>query len=197
MDGDDENLSLLTSLLEENEGPVDDYPNGGVPWVQAEGGPDAFDELFDADGSGESYSEEVEDEETETTKEQKENMAYLFGDVGELTDEEEAAPTSGDGALDLRKTNQELQGELVATSFCRRAVGSGTEGVRRGRYREYLRAPFRLQRPPFFLLSRDKYDEGFLYCGARTWLLSTPQTQNVLELKFKAGGTFPSQHLLL
>lgn len=128
--GDDENLSLLTSLLEENEGPMDGYPNGGVPWAQAEGSPDAFDELFDADGSGESYTEEVEDEETETTKEQKENMAYLFGDVGDLTDEEEAVPPAADGAPDLRKTNQELQGELVAASFCRRAVGSGTEGYR-------------------------------------------------------------------
>ncbi|XP_049633055.1 protein MCM10 homolog [Suncus etruscus] len=106
MDGDDENLSLLTSLLKENQGAMNGYPNGGDLWAQAEGGPDAFDELFDADGSGESYTEEVEDE---TTKEQKENVAYLFGD---LTDEEEAAPPTADGALDLRKTNQELQDEL-------------------------------------------------------------------------------------
>lgn len=48
---------------------------------------DEYDELFDADDDA-SYTEEVEAEEGESTN-HMENVAELFGDVGDLSEEEE------------------------------------------------------------------------------------------------------------
>uniref|UniRef100_A0A8C0XQS5 Protein MCM10 homolog n=1 Tax=Castor canadensis TaxID=51338 RepID=A0A8C0XQS5_CASCN len=95
---EEDDLSLLTSLLEENESAL-------------------ACSLFDADGDGESYTEEAE-EEVGKTEEQKENLATLFGDVGDLTDEEVPTlqPTENRvltaPAQKQEKTNQELQDEL-------------------------------------------------------------------------------------
>ncbi|XP_022371459.1 protein MCM10 homolog [Enhydra lutris kenyoni] len=119
MDGEEDDLSLLTALLEENESALDCNPEEGHPLTQGDGEPDAYDELFDADGDGESYSEEAADGDLGETEERKENLATLFGDMGDLTDEEEVptqqspknrvlpAPAPNQG-----KTNQELQDEL-------------------------------------------------------------------------------------
>ncbi|XP_036308472.1 protein MCM10 homolog isoform X5 [Pipistrellus kuhlii] len=115
--GEDE-LSLLTSLLEENESALDYHSEESHPSTQDVGKPDTFDELFDADGDGESYTEEADDGEVEKTQDQKENLATLFGDTEDLSDEEVPvlqsienkalpAPTPHQG-----KTNQELQDEL-------------------------------------------------------------------------------------
>ncbi|XP_055003411.1 protein MCM10 homolog [Sorex araneus] len=102
MDAEEEDLCLLTALLEESEAAAVGGPHGG---------PDTFDELFDADGDGESYTEGEEGEEVGTLEDQKENVAALFGDVGDLTDEEEGAPPQPD-APGPGKTHQELQDEL-------------------------------------------------------------------------------------
>ncbi|XP_045649901.1 protein MCM10 homolog isoform X2 [Ursus americanus] len=119
MDGEEDDLSLLTALLEENESALDCSPEESHPLSQEDGEPDAYDELFDADGDGESYSEETPDGELGETEERKENLATLFGDMEDLTDEEEVptqqspknrvlpAPAPNQG-----KTNQELQDEL-------------------------------------------------------------------------------------
>uniref|UniRef100_A0A452RHM9 Protein MCM10 homolog n=1 Tax=Ursus americanus TaxID=9643 RepID=A0A452RHM9_URSAM len=117
--GEEDDLSLLTALLEENESALDCSPEESHPLSQEDGEPDAYDELFDADGDGESYSEETPDGELGETEERKENLATLFGDMEDLTDEEEVptqqspknrvlpAPAPNQG-----KTNQELQDEL-------------------------------------------------------------------------------------
>ncbi|XP_058388416.1 protein MCM10 homolog [Diceros bicornis minor] len=120
MDGEEDDLSLLTALLEENESALDCNSEESHPLTREDGKPDEFDELFDADGDGESYTEEAVDGEVETTEDQKENLATLFGDMGDLTDEEEVPtlqstknrvlPTP---ALSRGKTNQELQDELT------------------------------------------------------------------------------------
>ncbi|XP_036921818.1 protein MCM10 homolog [Sturnira hondurensis] len=119
MDAEEDELSLLTALLEENESALDCDLQESHSATQDDGKPDAFDELFDADGDGESYTEEADGDEAEKTQDQKENLAILFGDVRDLSDEEEAptlhpaknralpAPASTQG-----KTNQELQDEL-------------------------------------------------------------------------------------
>uniref|UniRef100_A0A8C4MMX1 Protein MCM10 homolog n=1 Tax=Equus asinus asinus TaxID=83772 RepID=A0A8C4MMX1_EQUAS len=112
-------LSLLTALLEENESALDCNSEENQPLTQEDGSPDAFDELFDADGDGESYTEEAVDGEVETTEDQKENLATLFGDMGDLTDEEDVPALQSTKnrllpapALSQGKTNQELQDEL-------------------------------------------------------------------------------------
>ncbi|CAK6432621.1 unnamed protein product [Pipistrellus nathusii] len=118
MEGDEDELALLTSLLEENESALDYHSEESHPSTQDDGKPDTFDELFDADGDGESYTEEADDGEVEKTQDQKENLATLFGDMEDLSDEEVPvlqsienkalpAPTPNQG-----KTNQELQDEL-------------------------------------------------------------------------------------
>ncbi|XP_075408480.1 protein MCM10 homolog isoform X2 [Tenrec ecaudatus] len=121
MDGEEDDLSLLTALLEENESASRCNSEEDRPLAQEDAEPDQFDELFDADGDGESYSEEAGDDEAERHEDEKESLAMLFGDMGDLTDEEEVptsqstknralpapAPTSGQ-----EKTNQELQEEL-------------------------------------------------------------------------------------
>nr|XP_051677501.1 protein MCM10 homolog isoform X1 [Oryctolagus cuniculus]XP_051677503.1 protein MCM10 homolog isoform X1 [Oryctolagus cuniculus] len=118
MDGEEDDLSLLTALLEENESAVGcNSEENCLP--QEEGKPDTFDELFDANGDGESYTEEADDGEVGKTEDQKENVATLFGDVGDLTDEEEipTLQSAEDRVLPVpapsrEKTNQELQDEL-------------------------------------------------------------------------------------
>ena len=113
-------MSLLTALLEENESALDCNSEESEPLTQEDGEPDSFDELFDADGDGESYTEETDEGEMEKAENQKENLATLFGDMGDLTDEEEA-PTSQSTeervvpapAPSQGKTNQELQGALT------------------------------------------------------------------------------------
>ncbi|KAF6131401.1 minichromosome maintenance 10 replication initiation factor [Phyllostomus discolor] len=119
MDAEEDELSLLTALLEENESALDCNSQESHNLTEDDGKPDAFDELFDADGDGESYTEEADDDEAEKTQDQKENLATLFGDMGDLSDEEETptlhsaknrvlpAPAPSQG-----KTNQELQDEL-------------------------------------------------------------------------------------
>ncbi|EPY89208.1 protein MCM10-like protein [Camelus ferus] len=115
---EEDDLSLLTALLEENELALDCNSQESQPLTQDVGEPDSFDELFDTDGDGESYTEEANDE-AEKPEDQKENLAALFGDTEDLTDEEEVpmlqsaekrvlpAPAPRQG-----KTNQELQDEL-------------------------------------------------------------------------------------
>ncbi|XP_004861882.1 protein MCM10 homolog isoform X1 [Heterocephalus glaber] len=118
MDVEEEDLSLLTALLEENQSASTCHSEAGSCSPPEEGGPDAYDELFDADGDGESYTEEAEDGDVGTAGVQKENVATLFGDVGDLTDEEvpESQPAEKSAlpasAPNREKTNQELQDEL-------------------------------------------------------------------------------------
>ncbi|XP_040611446.1 protein MCM10 homolog [Mesocricetus auratus] len=117
MDVEEDDLSLLTSLLEENEAalPCPSEENNSLSLEDGE--PDEFDELFDADGDGESYTEEAEDGEEGKTENHEENLATLFGDVEDLTDDElptlqvenEVHPVP---ASSKEKTNQELQDEL-------------------------------------------------------------------------------------
>lgn len=116
---EEDDLSLLTALLEENESALDCNSEESQPLTQQDGEPDAFDELFDADGDGESYTEEADEGEAEKAEDQKENLDALFGDMDDLADEEEA-PTSQSThsrvlpvpAPSQGKTNQELQGAL-------------------------------------------------------------------------------------
>ncbi|XP_059567225.1 protein MCM10 homolog isoform X6 [Myotis daubentonii] len=118
MDVGEDELSLLTSLLEENESALDCHSEERHPSIQDDGKPDTFDELFDADGDGESYTEEADDGEVEKTQDQKENLATLFGDTEDLSDEEVPALQSTKNralpapAPNQGKTNQELQDEL-------------------------------------------------------------------------------------
>ncbi|OBS72367.1 hypothetical protein A6R68_13052 [Neotoma lepida] len=111
---EEDDLSLLTALLEENEAALPCHSEESNSLSLKDGEPDEFDELFDADGDGESYTEEADDGEEGKTENQEENVAALFGDVGDLTDDE--LPTSKVEnkvpALSQGKTNQELQDEL-------------------------------------------------------------------------------------
>lgn len=111
-------MCVLTSLLEENEAAA--LPCGSEENEKSlsleEGDPDEFDELFDADGDGESYTEEADSGEEGKTGDQEERLATLFGDVEDLTDDE--VPTSQvenssvppASVCSREKTNQELQG---------------------------------------------------------------------------------------
>lgn len=116
---EEDNLSLLTALLEENESALDCNSEESNFLTQENGEPDAFDELFDADGDGESYTEEADDGETGKTKDEKENLATLFGDMEDFTDEEVPASQSAEQrvlpapAPSREKTNEELQGALT------------------------------------------------------------------------------------
>ncbi|XP_077879653.1 protein MCM10 homolog isoform X1 [Ictidomys tridecemlineatus] len=118
MDVEEDDLSLLTALLEENESALACNSEEGNSLPQEDGKPDTFDELFDADGDGESYTEEAVDE-VGKMEDQKENLATLFGDMEDLTDEEEVPTlqTTENKVLlapapSQEKTNQELQDEL-------------------------------------------------------------------------------------
>ncbi|XP_042800845.1 protein MCM10 homolog isoform X2 [Panthera leo] len=119
MDGEEDDLSLLTALLEENESALDCNSEESHRLTQEDREPDAFDELFDADDDGESYSEEPADGEVGEIEDRKENLATLFGDMGDLTDEEEVpTPQSTKNSVPTApapsqgKSNQELQDEL-------------------------------------------------------------------------------------
>ncbi|XP_063466170.1 protein MCM10 homolog isoform X4 [Symphalangus syndactylus] len=119
MDEEEDNLSLLTALLEENESALDCNSEESNFLTQENGEPDSFDELFDADGDGESYTEEADDGETGKTKDEKENLGTLFGDMEDLTDEEEVPASQSTEnrvlpapAARREKTNEELQEEL-------------------------------------------------------------------------------------
>ncbi|XP_004451760.2 protein MCM10 homolog isoform X2 [Dasypus novemcinctus] len=118
MDGEEDDLSLLTALLEENESALGCNSEEDNFLTQEEGKADEFDELFDADGDCESYTEETDDGEMERTEDQKENVDTLFGDLGDLTDEEDLTlqltknRVPPDPVPGQEKTNQELQDEL-------------------------------------------------------------------------------------
>ncbi|XP_023563819.1 protein MCM10 homolog [Octodon degus] len=118
MDGEEDDLSLLTALLEENQSALACHAEERSCLSQENGGPDEYDELFDADGDGESYTEEAVDEDAGNTGVQKENLATLFGDVGDLTDEELPVLQPAENkvlpapAPNQEKTNQQLQDEL-------------------------------------------------------------------------------------
>ncbi|CAO2594994.1 Protein MCM10 homolog, partial [Lemmus lemmus] len=114
---EEDNLSLLASLLEENEEalPCRSEENNSLSPEDAE--PDEFDELFDADSDGESYTEGADSGEEGKTESQEENLATLFGDVGDLTDDELPTSQVENKVLPVpapsqEKTNQELQDEL-------------------------------------------------------------------------------------
>ncbi|XP_006873239.1 PREDICTED: protein MCM10 homolog [Chrysochloris asiatica] len=120
--GEEDDLSLLTALLEENQSALGCNSEEGNSLIQEDGERDQFDELFDADDDDESYSEEPVDGEMERTEDQKENLATLFGDTEDLTDEEVPSPQSTENRTlpvpapapspGQEKTNQELQDEL-------------------------------------------------------------------------------------
>ncbi|XP_019062630.1 protein MCM10 homolog isoform X3 [Fukomys damarensis] len=119
MDVEEEDLSLLTALLEENESASACPSEAGSCSPPEDGGPDVYDELFDADGDGESYTEEAEDGDVGSAEEQKENLAALFGDVEDLINEEVPVSRPAENSVlpapapNREKTNQELQDELL------------------------------------------------------------------------------------
>uniref|UniRef100_A0A8D0HII0 Protein MCM10 homolog n=1 Tax=Sphenodon punctatus TaxID=8508 RepID=A0A8D0HII0_SPHPU len=83
----DEELELLASLLEENETAEGEHsPEENGVHLDETGDPDEYDELFDTEDDA-SYTEEVESE--DESNEQREKVAELFGDVADLSEEEE------------------------------------------------------------------------------------------------------------
>lgn len=115
---EEDDLSLLASLLEENEAALPCHSEGNNSLSPEDGEPNEFDELFDAADDDESYTEEADSGEEGKTESQEGNLAALFGDVGDLTDDE--LPTSQVESKVLpvpapsqEKTNQELQGTLI------------------------------------------------------------------------------------
>ncbi|XP_028620734.1 protein MCM10 homolog [Grammomys surdaster] len=118
MDVEEDNLCLLTSLLE-NEAALPCSSEENKFLSLEDGDPDEFDELFDADGDGESYTEEANSGEEGKTGNQEEGLAALFGDVEDLTDDEvptsqveNSVPPAPAPTPSQEKTNQELQDEL-------------------------------------------------------------------------------------
>ncbi|KAJ7329527.1 hypothetical protein JRQ81_015701 [Phrynocephalus forsythii] len=112
---DDDSLDMLASLLEENEaaGAEGQEEKG----LSTAGEPDEYDKLFEAEDD-ESYTEEVEDDGGESS-DSKENVAELFGDMSDLSEEEgekekaeQGAPLSGVADQPKENTNQALQDEL-------------------------------------------------------------------------------------
>lgn len=116
MDVEEDDLCLLTSLLEENEAVLPCSSEKDKSLSLGDGDPDEFDELFDADGDGESYTEEAGSGEEGKTGNQEERLATLFGDVEDLTDDEVATSKVGNSgpppAPSQEKTSEELQDEL-------------------------------------------------------------------------------------
>ncbi|XP_057643645.1 protein MCM10 homolog [Chionomys nivalis] len=117
MNVEEDDLSLLASLLEENEAALPCHSEENNSLSPEDGEPDEFDELFDADGDGESYTEEADSGEEGKKESQEENLATLFGDVGDLTDDELPTSQVENKVLPVpapsqEKTNQELQDEL-------------------------------------------------------------------------------------
>uniref|UniRef100_F6QH58 Protein MCM10 homolog n=1 Tax=Monodelphis domestica TaxID=13616 RepID=F6QH58_MONDO len=122
MDEEEYDLTLLTELLEENESALEcDSGQSGFLTEEARE-PDEFDDLFDADSDGSSYKEETDELLEEESRDQKENVATLFGDVNDLTDEENEEAQDTVQSLRLspvpplassqEKINQDLQDEL-------------------------------------------------------------------------------------
>ncbi|KAM8982517.1 protein MCM10 homolog [Sarcophilus harrisii] len=119
MDEEECGLDLLTELLEENESALE-YDSGQNGFLKEEARePDEFDELFDADSDSSSYKEEIDELLEAESGDQKENMATLFGDVNDLTDEENEETQDTTQSLQLsppapsqEKIRQELQDEL-------------------------------------------------------------------------------------
>lgn len=116
---EEDDLSLLASLLEENEAALPCHSEERNSLSPEDGEPDEFDELFDADGDGESYTEEADSGEEGKKENQEENLATLFGDVGDLTDDELSTSQVENKVLPVpapsqEKTNQELQGTPIA-----------------------------------------------------------------------------------
>nr|XP_008109660.1 PREDICTED: protein MCM10 homolog isoform X1 [Anolis carolinensis]XP_008109661.1 PREDICTED: protein MCM10 homolog isoform X1 [Anolis carolinensis]XP_008109662.1 PREDICTED: protein MCM10 homolog isoform X1 [Anolis carolinensis]XP_008109663.1 PREDICTED: protein MCM10 homolog isoform X1 [Anolis carolinensis] len=116
---DSDNLNLLASLLEENEAAAEPVPGEKSTDTEAVASdPDDYDKLFDEEDD-ESYTEEMEGGEGESSG-HEESVAELFGDVGDLSEEEreqEKDPMPGaplSSAVDQAKeaTNQALQDEL-------------------------------------------------------------------------------------
>ncbi|XP_031214204.1 protein MCM10 homolog isoform X1 [Mastomys coucha] len=119
MDVEEDDLCLLTSLLEENKAALPCSSEENKSLSLEDGELDKFDELFDADGDGESYTEEADSTEEEKAGNQEEHLATLFGDVEDLTDDEvpisqveNSVPPASAPAPSREKTNQELQDEL-------------------------------------------------------------------------------------
>ncbi|XP_066490058.1 protein MCM10 homolog [Tiliqua scincoides] len=111
MNGDDD-IDFLASLLEENEA---EHP--GKNGIDAGGEPDEYDQLFDAEDDT-SYTEEVASDEGGSS-DHKENVADLFGDVGDLSEDDEEeeqtvqeVPQQVSANETKEQTNQELQDEL-------------------------------------------------------------------------------------
>nr|XP_056703047.1 protein MCM10 homolog [Euleptes europaea] len=110
MDADD-GLDLLASLLEESEAAAKEDPEENALGEAEEGVPDEYDELFDAEDDA-SYTEEL-DASTEESGDGKENLAGLFGDVGDLSEDEENETIQEMPQSRLKeKTNEDLQDEL-------------------------------------------------------------------------------------
>ncbi|XP_048358208.1 protein MCM10 homolog isoform X2 [Sphaerodactylus townsendi] len=106
MDADD-SLDLLASLLEENETTAKEDPDEKTLGEAVDGDPDEYDELFDAEDDA-SYSEELDSGEGESG-DCKENVAGLFGDVGDLSEEEEDETAQ---ELPQPLSKEDLQDEL-------------------------------------------------------------------------------------
>lgn len=116
---EEDDLSLLVSLLEENKAALPCHSEENNSLSSEGGEPDEFDELFDADGDGESYTEEADSGEEGKKESQEENLATLFGDVGDLTDDELSTSQVENKVLPVpapsqEKNNQELQGTPIA-----------------------------------------------------------------------------------
>lgn len=106
----DDNLDLLASLLEESEAAAKAGPEEDALGEAEAGYLDEYNELFDANDDDASYTEELDAGEGESGDPQ-ESVEGLFGDVGDLLEEEEketlqATPPS----LPKEKTQEDLQG---------------------------------------------------------------------------------------
>ncbi|XP_068962769.1 protein MCM10 homolog [Petaurus breviceps papuanus] len=122
MDEEECDLALLTELLEENESASERHSGQSSFLTEEAREPDEFDDLFDADSDGGSYKEEIDELLEEEPGDQKENVATLFGDVNDLTDEEKEEAQDMAQSLQLNpipppapsqeKIQQELQDEL-------------------------------------------------------------------------------------
>ncbi|XP_027694316.1 protein MCM10 homolog [Vombatus ursinus] len=122
MDEEECDLALLTELLEENKSALECNSGQSGFLTEEAREPDEFDDLFDADSDSASYKEEIDELLEEESEDQKENVATLFGDVNDLTDEENEEAQDTAQSLQLspipppvpsqEKIQQELQDEL-------------------------------------------------------------------------------------
>ncbi|KAG7454628.1 hypothetical protein MATL_G00261810 [Megalops atlanticus] len=108
MEGEDD-LDILTSLLEENEAQEGNQ--------DGQEGADDLEGLFDNDDEEEEYDEGPEEEEEEEMGGQQNSASALFGDVNDLEDEEELSggPAHTPKASDsLHKSRQDLEEKPAA-----------------------------------------------------------------------------------